>query len=63
MSVRFVRNRNNQIPPVQFQQSPEITYWAKKHNLTPHELEEAFVECNFSMIKAIEMCKNKMSDN
>lgn len=52
----IVREKN----PVHFSQSPEIAYWAKKYNLTARELEVAFVECNFSMTKAIEYCsKNK----
>jgi hypothetical protein len=54
-----VRENNN---PVHFSQSPEIAYWAKKYNLTAKELESAFVECNFSMTKAIEFCsKNRES--
>lgn len=58
MSVRYSRSRYNNTP-VSFSQPLEITYWAKKYNLTPKELEKAFVESSFSMTKAIELCTKK----
>ncbi len=59
--AHFVRKEKvNDNPQINFNQSREIAYWAKKFNMTADSFQRIFQNNNYSISKTLAFCSAKV---
>ncbi len=55
----YAKEKINQNVQVNFNQSKEIAYWAKKYNVSPIIFQKAFEQSGYSISKTLELLQQK----
>ncbi len=59
--IHFARKEKmNENPQINFNQSREIAYWAKKFNISAESFQQIFQNNNFSISKTLAYCSGNM---
>ncbi|MEO8173741.1 MAG: hypothetical protein ABI581_11685 [Sediminibacterium sp.] len=51
--IKRIAKINSENTQVNFNASTEIEYWARKYHTSPHDIQEIFKECGYSISKTI----------
>ena len=59
----YRKAKTNENVNVNFNQSTEIAYWAKRYNISPELFKKTFEETGYSVSKTLSICLGTKSSN